>query len=211
MHQKLVEPVSRIVPDGSERVNSKVYKGGTVAGKLGNFLLENIFSTLDMIVKLLYYFGMVTKKDQIQTLVDKWRRVSTKYSRVEDHQIPLHHGAVLTTKEVHTIQAVGEKGPLNVTELAAYLGITKSAASQMVMKLTQRGFLKKTISEHSNKEYVLSLKKSGKEAFEIHQQLHGKDKQAIVTALGRFSIPQIRAMSDMFEVLEDVLNKRLET
>lgn len=41
------------------------------------------------------------------------------------------------------VQAVGENRNMSVTQLAKHFGITKSGASQMVKKLTNKGFVLK--------------------------------------------------------------------
>lgn len=78
----------------------------------------------------------------------------------------------LTQAEIHTIAIVGENPDINITELAKLRGITKGAASQMVYKLVEKGFLSKRVSPNSDTEVCLTLTERGGTAFQAHQKYH---------------------------------------
>lgn len=153
---------------------------------------------------------MATKKDQIEAVVRQFRRVLHKFSCVEDLPIQLESGVKLTTKAIHTIQAVGEHKLMNVTDVATYFGVTKSAASQMIAKLAAKGLLEKRVAAHSNKEYTLSLTELGREAFDTHQRLHGKGMEELVASLSEFPLAQIKAIPDLLNAFESIMDMRLE-
>ena len=88
---------------------------------------------------------METKEEMIISTIRQLLRIAKMYSRIEEMPIPVDEGLEVSTREAHTIQAVGDNEPMSVTEIAAYFGTTKSAASQMVSKLTKRGFLNKKL------------------------------------------------------------------
>jgi DNA-binding MarR family transcriptional regulator len=131
------------------------------------------------------------------------------YSRIEEMPIPVDEGMEVTTREAHTIQAVGEHERMSVTQLAAHFGVTKSGASQMVSKLVKRGFLVKKQSAHSNKEYELTLTPLGWKAFNAHEHFHGKDMADLVERLSPFSLSQIATLSVLLEALGNVMDQRL--
>jgi DNA-binding MarR family transcriptional regulator len=152
---------------------------------------------------------METKEDLITSTIRKLLRVAKMYSRIEELPIPVDEGLKVTTREAHTIEAVGENEPMSVTQVATYFGITKSAASQMVARLTQKGFLIKKQAVHSNKEFELSLTQLGWRAFRAHEQFHGEDKADLVDRLSAFSLSQIATLSVLLESLESVMDQRL--
>jgi DNA-binding MarR family transcriptional regulator len=164
---------------------------------------------VDIIVKVLYYKTMETKEDLIKSTIRKLLRVSKMYSRIEELPIPVEEGLKVTTREAHTIEAVGENEPMSVTQVASYFGITKSAASQMVARLTRKGFLIKKQAVHSNKEFELSLTPSGWKVFRAHERFHGRDKADLVDRLSAFSLSQIATLSVLLESLESVMDQRL--
>lgn len=152
---------------------------------------------------------METKEDLIKDTIRDLLRIAKMYSRIEEMPIPIDEGLEVTTREAHTIQAVGENEPMSVTQLAYFLGITKSAASQMVSKLTMRGFLLKKQSVHSNKEFELTLTPLGWRAFRAHEKFHGRDMADLVDRLSAFSLSQIATLSVLLQALGSVMDQRL--
>ena len=162
-------------------------------------------------VKLLYHTIMETKEDFIKATIREFLRVAKLYSRIEDLPIAVNEDFEVTTREAHTIQAIGENENISVTDVANLFGTTKSAASQMVSKLAKKGCLKKEMSAHSNKEYELSLTPLGWKVFRAHEQFHGKDLIDLVERLGGFSFSQIATLSVLLEAIANVINQRLSS
>jgi DNA-binding MarR family transcriptional regulator len=152
---------------------------------------------------------METKEELIKDTIRKLLRVTKMYARIEELPIPVEQGVEVTTREVHTIQAVGEYEHISVTQVASHFGITKSAASQMIGKLHKRGFLNKKQAVHSAKEFELSLTPLGRKAFRAHEQFHGRDFNNLVDSLSSFSLSQIATLSVLLEALGSVMEQRL--
>lgn len=153
---------------------------------------------------------METKEDFIKAITRRLQRIFNKHARMEDHSIRFAEGVEMTPKEIHTIQAIGEQKETNVTGLATYFGITKSATSQMITRLTEKGFVEKEFAAHSNKELLLSLTELGWKAFQAHERLHGKHMEDLVSRLGAFTLSQLGSASALLEVIESVLDDRLD-
>lgn len=152
---------------------------------------------------------MESKTDLIKDISRQLMRIIKKQGRIEEIPVRLDEGVVVTPTESHTIQAIGEHGSINVTELAVYFGVTNSAASQTVNKLTKKGFVTKKISDHSGKELRLELTSLGRQAFEAHERCHGRHMTDIARRLESFSLAQVANASAFLEVIEDVLDERL--
>ena len=152
---------------------------------------------------------METKEDLIKATIQQLLRITKMYARIETMAIPVEEGLEVTTREVHTIQAVGEHEQMSITQVAARFGITKSAASQMVAKLVNRGFLSKKQAIHSGKEFELTLTALGWKAFRAHERFHGKDMAKLVDRLSAFPISQIATLSVLLEALGGVMENRL--
>jgi len=152
---------------------------------------------------------METKEDLIKASIRELLRVAKKYSRIEELPIRIDDNTEVTTREAHIIQAIGEHELVSVTGLAVYFGITKSAASQMIAKLTKKGFLQKEQAPNSNKELQVSLTQPGWEAFHAHELFHGKDMTVLVDRLSSFSLSQIATISVLFEAIGNVMDERL--
>ena len=131
---------------------------------------------------------METKEDLIKSVSRQLMRIINKQWRIEEIPVRLEEGILVTPTESHTIQAIGESESINVTELGVRFGVTKSAASQTVAKLSKKGFVKKTVSEHSGKELQLQLTELGRRAFQAHEKCHGRHLSNSVSRLESFSL-----------------------
>ncbi len=152
---------------------------------------------------------METKEELIESAIRELFRIARMYSRIEAMPLPIGDGSEVSTREAHTIQAVGGHDKTSVTQLASHFGITKSAASQMVAKLVKRGLLSKKQAVHSNKEFELSLTPLGQMAFDAHERLHGKDMAELIGSLSGFSLSQIATLSVLLEAVGSLMNLRL--
>jgi DNA-binding MarR family transcriptional regulator len=99
-------------------------------------------------------------------------RVVTKIASRD--RIPMEYGtgARLYMGEIHTVEAIGRNGGINVTSLADKMGITKGAVSQMTARLLKKGLIKKTKGNVPGNEVVLELSKKGWVAFRAHEKFH---------------------------------------
>jgi len=152
---------------------------------------------------------MENKTDLIKITISELLRISTLYQRIEEMPIPVDSRTEVSTREAHTIQAIGENRKMSVTQVADHFGITKSGASQMVKKLTQKGFLLKQQAAHSNKEFELSLTPLGWQAFKAHERHHGEDYNKLIKGLEPFSISQIATLSVLLESLGTIMENRI--
>ncbi|WP_304509057.1 MarR family winged helix-turn-helix transcriptional regulator [Anaerotignum sp.] len=117
----------------------------------------------------------------------------------------------LTQAEIHTIAIVGENPDINITELAKLRGITKGAASQMVYKLVDKGFLSKRVSPNSDTEVCLTLTENGRTAFQAHQKYHEESGTEFLKILSE--MPQeyqdylVQFLLDLEKFLDEKLKK----
>lgn len=153
---------------------------------------------------------MDAKGQLIMDAIRQFQKVALKYGQVEELPIPVDEDLEATTREAHTIQAIGNQEPLSVTDVASAFGITKSAASQMVSRLVGKGFLEKRQAPHSNKEYQLRLTPLGWKAYDAHENFHGKDRDELIKRLRSFSESEITAVTALLEAVGTVLDRRME-
>lgn len=109
----------------------------------------------------------------------------------------------LTPSEIHTVDAIGcEKGIL-MNELAARLGVTKGATTQIANRLEAKDLVRRTPDPTDARATVISLTKTGILAYQAHKELHQKFYRKISTRLTRDEIEIfvncIEKLSDVFE------------
>ena len=205
--------IANTIQKAGEKGTEAIECRNPITPPMNNSSYRNWFSTekkeLDRKVKLLYCFFMKDKTDLIKTIIGELLRISTLYQRIEEMPIPVNSQTEVSTREAHTIQVIGENRKMSVTRVADCFGITKSGASQMVKKLTQKGFLLKRQAAHSNKEFELSLTPLGWQAFQAHERHHGKDYKKLIKGLEPFSILQIATLSVVLESLGAIMENRI--
>ncbi len=153
---------------------------------------------------------METKIQIIKNTIKKFASVALKYSASEELPISVDETTIVSTKEAHVIQAIGDNEKIGVTELGNYFGISKSASSQMVSKLDSKGFIKKLRSEENNKEVNLVLTELGQKAYKAHEETHSSDNEYLLAKLSTFSLSQISTLSVMLESIEEIMDERLK-
>jgi DNA-binding MarR family transcriptional regulator len=107
-------------------------------------------------------------------------------------------GVAMYRSEIHTVQAIGKNPGINVTTLAAYFGVTKSAVSQTIGKLKKKGLVRKTYVPGNAKEVMLELTDLGLTGFRNHEQFH---MQALAVAREYFG----DRFEEKFETIEAVM------
>lgn len=147
--------------------------------------------------------------DSVDALIRHLLRLLNKLERIEKQPIRVADGLDLSTKEIHTVEAIGERGTMNVTEVGAHFGVTKGAASQRISRLVERGLVSKRAAAHSNKEFELSLTELGWRAFQAHEHFHGKAKAELIERLRALPREQLDDVAVVLGIMEGVMNERL--
>ena len=102
--------------------------------------------------------------DDMAEFIDKFVRIVNKLKIFNKRAFDYGVGDPLFTSEIHTLASIQNHDPVNVTELAIALGVTKSAISQVAAKLKKKGFLEKYKSSDNDKNIMLRLTPKGDKA-----------------------------------------------
>lgn len=137
-------------------------------------------------------------------------RIIHKYVRNEDTKRSYGTESLLTRKEIHTIEYIGENPGINLKSLAEMQGVTKGAASQMVSKLVEKGYIQRKESLLSGAEISLYLTNKGETAFAGHLKYHKQVGKAWRELLDNMSKNAINEMKEFLHSFEIVLDKEYE-
>jgi len=162
---------------------------------------------LAKIVKLLYHLAM--NQELKKKIVNNLMQVTRKFAEVETFPIEVTNDISVSTREAHAIESIGENRCFNVTEIANYFGFTKSAASQLISKLTRQGFVVKKQAGHSNKELQLSLTPLGWQAFEAHAKMHGRDLKQVLETMDSVEISVLIKLNELLGNMNAIMDGRL--
>lgn len=85
-----------------------------------------------------------------------------------------YNGVVLYQAESQFIHKIGEKPGITVTELAEIFGKTKSACSQLMRRMKDKGRLYQERNKENNREYNLFLTEEGQKIYKNHLEFEKK-------------------------------------
>jgi len=146
----------------------------------------------------------------VNNVIRQFQKVAGQYAQLEAMPIVINEEHMVSTREIHTLDAIGSRRLDTVSDVGKNFGITKSAASQLVSKLEGKGFLLKNHSPKNNKELQLVLTELGWEAYHIHEQLHGKERNALMAQLEQFPAEQLVIFKDMLGLFSKVIAQQIK-
>lgn len=146
----------------------------------------------------------------IRDLACQLMRILNKQRRIESTPVSFGDNLVLSSTEIHTVQMVGDVPEINITQLGERFGCTRSAASQMIKKLSAKGLINKQSATDNSREIVLTLTDLGKKAYAAHEQFHEEHLREALKALKVFSVQQISVTSILLDMFERIADGRLE-
>lgn len=152
---------------------------------------------------------MVTSSDMIR-LSESWIRMLNKMEVIEKCPKDFGSGDLLHCSEIHTLMVIGKTTDINLTELARILGISKSAASQMITRLLKKNLVEKTKSPENSKEIIIRLSAKGRIAFLGHEQYHAKVYARMYQKLGPLSDEQFLFLTRLLQVIEETADEFMQ-
>jgi DNA-binding MarR family transcriptional regulator len=134
--------------------------------------------------------------------------VINKFQSVE--QTPRHFGTEekLYPREIHTIQAIGNYPDINVTDLAAKLGVTKGTISPIVTKLAGKKLVIKLKNGGNNKEVLLQLTPKGQVAYHTHEMLEQQFRLKFFEMFDRASPENLEFLRAFLQVSKALLDEQ---
>lgn len=111
---------------------------------------------------------------RISELSYHWISAMHKFESLEKEPRDFGTGDFLTRTEIHAIMAIGNQPGINITSLADFLKLTKSAISQIIRKLSEKNLVEKYRNDNNDKEVLLCLTPKGRVAYLGHEQFHAK-------------------------------------
>lgn len=100
--------------------------------------------------------------------------------RVEEAALQSRLTEGLTISEIHTIHAIGlyDASPMSV--IASRLDVTLASCTASVGKLVEKGYAERKRSEADRRQVLVTLTKSGRQAYRAHELFH---KEMVDSAL----------------------------
>lgn len=97
---------------------------------------------------------------------DAWSVEDASLALVEMTLNAVARGSDLSVTQLRVLLAVDRHGPLNLSGLAALLGMSVSATGRLVARLHTAGLLTRLLSPHSRREVSIDVTEPGRRALE---------------------------------------------
>lgn len=152
---------------------------------------------------------MSNKEESVRQMKRRLWRIIDKHCRLGEKPLRFADGVALSAREVHFVQAVGECRGVNIKTLAGRLGVTKSAASQMVTKLVAKGLFSKEKAAESNKEVQVILTPEGEATFRAYDAFRLRHLRTLVSRLDDFSDAEVATAAAVLAVVESMVDDRM--
>ena len=146
---------------------------------------------------------MELNKKIIREMMIDFLRLMNKFNKLSKQTFDFGTGDVLYPAEVHVIDEIGKKNGETVTGLCKLFGVTKGAVSQIVGKLSKKGYITKVRNENYGKEIILSLTPKGEKAFDAHIELHDAIDEDFARALGDIHPEQVQQFTAILKRIEN--------
>lgn len=138
-----------------------------------------------------------------------WMRIRNKMNVMESVPRDFGAGVPLHLSEIHTIQAIGSISENNIRIIADTLGVTPSAVSQTVTRLTRNGLVRKVRGKRNEKEVTLELTECGQAAFATHERVHESMYEQIALETGPLDSHDRVVLDRVFTAIETVYDRKI--
>ncbi|WP_371378544.1 MarR family winged helix-turn-helix transcriptional regulator [Sporomusa aerivorans] len=110
-------------------------------------------------------------------------RLIMQLKRLNRHSYQFGAAGCLTPSEINIIDEIGADGRILMSELAAHLGVTKGAVTQLVCRLEAKDCVQRTSHATDSRATLASLTEKGRQAYLAHEQLNQQFYDKLSTRL----------------------------
>ncbi len=147
--------------------------------------------------------------ERLLALIESFTRINNKYNAVDSQPMDCGTDGVIYSSEIHLLNTAEKHRGENITELGNYLGITKSAASQTVSKLVNKGLCRK-IKPDNEKNVSLELTSKGESAVRAFREYKQTVFADLIHTYESSSDEKLKIIEELFLNIEELMDRMLE-
>ena len=151
-----------------------------------------------------------TPYETVTRFTEIFARIFNKFNLMNKTTYDFGTGDLLYPSEIHVLASIHGEDSLIITELAEKIGVTKSAASQVVKKLHRKGFLDKDKDPGNNKNIVLHLTEKGAKAAGWYQEFKRDLFADLITELDELNHHQVALIDRVLTRIDEHMDYKLE-
>lgn len=141
--------------------------------------------------------------------LDKFNRLVNKQQRVNKNPVDYGTGVKMFLSEMYTLSAIAAKEGINLTELAQYQGVSRSAISQVVIKLEKKGMIVKKQKWDNKKEIILFPSNLGRETIKNFDLTRERIFAVLAEKLHAMSGKAFHQLEDIVNHIDELMDKKL--
>ena len=148
-------------------------------------------------------------QNDLISLFNHYNRIHNQFTTVKRKLVCREGGNSIFPAEMNILVFLNEWPDSTVTEIASYLYVSKSAASQMVKKLAGKEYIIKQRSADEERIIRQTLTDKGKEAVAEFTDTQSEAFRDIIALFGSLSEEEITAVRKLLNTLEQIFDRKL--
>jgi len=151
----------------------------------------------------------MSKDELITRIFPKFHRLVNKFDEIRNQRYEYDEKVSLYPGEIHTLTAVADHPGSTISEVGYHMGITKSAASQFLIKLEGKGLIEKSRMPENNKNIILSLSPLGRDVLHEFRAYWNSLFSEAFDHLKKIDEESLQSMLTAFDVMEAAMDRHI--
>ncbi len=147
---------------------------------------------------------------EILKIYNKFNRIHNQYSVVQRNFVFNKDGNSIYPSEMQVLTTIKNNPEYSVSDISEALYISKSAASQLVKKLSTKGYINKTRSSVNERFVLLEITKAGLEIIDEFVKNRNTIFGEMVDDFHSFSDKEVSTIYNFLDKLENMFDKKLK-
>lgn len=149
-----------------------------------------------------------SQKQRLSMMIEKFVRICNKYSVVSSKPRNYGTGELLYPSEIHMLNYISNKQEQNISEIGRYFSISRSAASQTIMKLEKKGLCTKSKRDNRRNIYI-DISDKGKEVLQHFREYENAVFDDLIAVFERAEASEVDTLERAFASLENHMDSVL--
>lgn len=142
------------------------------------------------------------QKKLLTNMIEKFVRICNKYTVVSSKPRDYGTGDMLYPSEIHMLNYVSQKQEQNISEIGRHFSISRSAASQTIMKLEKKGLCVKN-KRVNQKNIYIDITDKGNNVLKHFLNYQNSVFNDLITGFEAASSSEIDTIDFAFSTLEN--------
>lgn len=114
---------------------------------------------------------------------------------------------LIYTHDLDLISVIGSQENITLSDLVVIEGKSKSALSQVLNKLENKGFIKKKTDDKDSRKNLLRLTPKGKKVYDYHEVLDDKIIKTFIDDLAHYTEEELEVALKVNESINSIMTK----